>query len=219
MSKKNIKCEYTMDKLQKDWYSKFMREYFKEHKKLFSTLSKSQKPETMILTCSDSRIDPALLLDAHPGELFIIRNIGNIAPPYLPAKGSTQASIEYAVNVLHIKRIVILGHSNCGACAYMYHEKKEGDIELSHVDQWLSYIVPAKGAAMLEVHANQKKNIFELTEKHNIIVSLQRLMGYPYIQSNLINDEIELEGWWYDIGSGAMEIYNFNTRHFDSVID
>jgi carbonic anhydrase len=208
-----------MDKLQKNGYSKFMKEYFKENKELFSNLSKSQKPETMILTCSDSRIDPALLLDAHPGELFIIRNIGNIAPPYLPAKGSTQASIEYAVNVLHIKRIVILGHSNCGACAYMYHKPKEGEVKLAHVDQWLNYIVPAKGAAMLEVHANKNKNIFELTEKHNIMVSLQRLMEYPYIQDNLIHDKIELEGWWYDIGSGSVEIYNFNTRHFDAVTD
>ncbi|CAA6814552.1 MAG: Carbonic anhydrase (EC [uncultured Sulfurovum sp.] len=207
-----------MDKLQKDGYSKFMKQYFKENKELFSNLSKSQKPETMILTCSDSRIDPALLLDAHPGELFIIRNIGNIAPPYFPAKGSTQASIEYAVNVLHIKRIVILGHSNCGACAYMYHKAKEGETKLDHVDQWLNYITPAKGASMLEVHANKNKNIFELTEKHNIIVSLQRLMEYPYIQDNLIHDNIELEGWWYDIGSGAVEIYNFNTRHFDAVI-
>jgi carbonic anhydrase len=208
-----------MDKLQKDGYSKFMKEYFKANKELFASLSKSQKPETMILTCSDSRIDPALLLNAHPGELFIIRNIGNVAPPFLPSKGSTQAAIEYAVNILHIKRIVILGHSNCGACAHMYHEYKKNEVKLTHVEQWLNYIIPAKSAAMLEVHANKKKNIFELTEKHNIIISLQRLMEYPYIQSNLINDKIELEGWWYAIGSGGVEMYNFNTRHFDPVID
>ena len=208
-----------MDQLQKNGYSKFMKEYFRENKELFASLSKNQKPETMILTCSDSRIDPALLLDAHPGELFIIRNIGNVAPPYMPSKGSTQAAIEYAVNVLHIKRIVILGHSNCGACAHMYHEYKENEVKLTHVEQWLNYIVPAKGAAMLEVHANTKKNIFELTEKHNIIISLQRLMEYPYIQSDLIHDKLELEGWWYDIGTGSVEMYNFNTRHFDPVID
>jgi carbonic anhydrase len=208
-----------MDQHQKDGYSKFMREYFKENQELFSSLSKSQKPETMILTCSDSRIDPALLLDAHPGELFIIRNIGNIAPPYMPAKGSTQAAIEYAVNVLHIKRIVVLGHSNCGACAQMYRESKESDPKLIHVEQWLNYIVPAKSAAMLEVHANPNKNIFELTEKHNIVISLQRLMEYPYIQDSLIKDKIELEGWWYEIGTGVVETYNFNTRHFDAVIE
>jgi carbonic anhydrase len=208
-----------MDQHQKDGYSKFMKEYFKENQELFSNLSKSQKPETMIIACSDSRIDPALLLDAHPGELFIIRNIGNIVPPYLPVRGSTQAAIEYAVNVLHIKRIVVLGHSNCGACAHVYHEPKKDEPKLEHVEQWLSYIGPAKGAAMLEVHANPNKNIFELTEKHNIVVSLQRLMEYPYIQDNLINDKIELEGWWYEIGTGLVENYNFKTRHFDAVID
>lgn len=208
-----------MDKLQKNGYSQFMKHYFQENKELFASLSKSQKPETMILTCSDSRIDPALLLDAHPGELFIIRNIGNVAPPYMPSRGSTQAAIEYAVNILHIKRIVILGHSNCGACAHMYHEYKDNEVKLTHVEEWLNYIVPAKSASMLEVHANPKKNIFELTEKHNIIISLQRLMEYPYIQSDLINNKIELEGWWYDIGSGGVELYNFNTRHFDPLMD
>jgi len=208
-----------MDKLQKDGYATFMKQYFEENRELFADLSKSQKPETMIITCSDSRINPALLLNAQPGELFIARNIGNVVPPYQPAKGSTQAAIEYAVNALNVKKIVILGHSNCGACAHMYHEPKEGEPELPHVDQWLQYIIPAKSAAMLEVHANHHKNIFELTEKHNVMRSLQRLMEYPYIQSRLINHEIGLEGWWYEIGTGRVEIYNFDTRQFDAVID
>ncbi len=208
-----------MEKLQKQGYSSFLNKYFKENAELFSNLSKKQKPHTMMITCSDSRINPALLLNAKPGELFITRNIGNVVPPYLPAKGSTQAAIEYAVNVLNIPKIVILGHSNCGACAHMYHQPKQNEPSLVHVENWLEYIVPAKSAAMLEVHANHQKNIFELTEKHNIISSLQRLMEYPYIQTRLVNNEISLEGWWYDIGSGKVEMYNLNTRHFESVIE
>ncbi len=208
-----------MDKLQKDGYSKFLKDYFETNRELFSSLSKSQKPETMIITCSDSRINPALLLNAQPGELFIARNIGNVVPPYLPIKGSTQAAIEYAVNALSIKRVVILGHSNCGACAHMYHKQSENEPELLHVKEWLKYIIPAKSAAMLEVHANPKQNIFELTEKHNIVTSLQRLMEYPYIQNRLIEDRITLEGWWYDIGTGKVEIYDFSKRDFLSIID
>ena len=208
-----------MEKLQKEGYSTFLNQYFKENEELFSNLSKKQKPHTMMITCSDSRINPALLLNAKPGELFIARNIGNVVPPYLPAKGSTQAAIEYAVNVLNIPKIVVLGHSNCGACAHMYHQHQEDDPSLPHVENWLQYIVPAKSAAMLEVHANQHKNIFELTEKHNVVSSLQRLMEYPYIQTRLEKDEISLEGWWYDIGSGRVEIYNFNTRDFEPVIE
>jgi carbonic anhydrase len=80
-----------VDQLQKEGYKKFLKKYFEEHKGLFDQLSKTQMPETMIITCSDSRINPALLLDAKPGELFISRNIGNVVPPYQPAKGSTQA--------------------------------------------------------------------------------------------------------------------------------
>jgi len=207
-----------MDQLQREGYQKFLQKYFETHKDLFDRLSNQQKPETMILTCSDSRINPALLLHARPGELFISRNIGNVVPPYQPAKGATQAAIEYAVNVLHVKKIVILGHSNCGACAHLYHEAAEGEVPLHHVEEWLEYIRDAKSAAMLEVHADPQKNIFEITEKQNIILSLQRLMGYPYIQSRLVHDEIEIEGWWYDIGSGTVEVYDYITRHFKPVI-
>jgi len=207
-----------VEKLQKEGYDAFLNQYFKENSELFADLSKRQKPHTLMITCSDSRINPALLLNAQPGELFIARNIGNVVPPYLPAKGSTQAAIEYAINTLDIPKIVILGHSNCGACAYMYHKPKEDEPELPHVIQWLKYIIPAKNAAMLEVNANHHKNIFELTEKHNVIVSLQRLMEYPYIQTKLLNKEISIEGWWFDIGSGKVEIYNFDTRYFEPII-
>jgi len=207
-----------MDKLQKEGYNKFLKQYFENHKELFLNLSKRQKPDTMMVTCSDSRINPALLLNAQPGELFIARNIGNVVPPYQPTKGSTQAAIEYAVNVLNVSKVVILGHSNCGACAHMYYEKSKDDTtELYHVDKWLEHIIPAKSAAMLEVHANQNKNIFELTEKHNVIISLQRLMEYPYIQTRLIENKIKLEGWWFDIGTGKVQIYNFDTHHFELV--
>ncbi len=207
-----------MDKLQKDGYNKFLKNYFKHNKDLFKRLSNTQKPDTMIITCSDSRINPALLLDAKPGELFVIRNIGNVVPPYQPELGSTQAAIEYAVNVLNVKKIVVLGHSNCGACAHMYHEHKENEPELKHVDHWLKHIEIAKSAAMLEIHADENKNLFELTEKHNIVSSLRRLMGYPYVQKRLINKKIDIIGWWYDIGTGSVEVYDFNSRHFSPAI-
>ncbi len=208
-----------MEKLQKEGYSAFLNDYFKEHSELFSQLSKSQKPHTMMLTCSDSRINPALLVNAQPGELFIARNIGNVVPSYQASDGSTQAAIEYAVNVLNIPKIIILGHSNCGACAHMYHEPKEGEPPLPHVEEWLKNIIPAKSAAMLEVHQDSSKNIFELTEKHNVVISLQRLMEYPYIQERLIKNKISLEGWWFDIGTGKVEVYNFTTRNFEPVIE
>ena len=206
-----------MDKIEKDGYGHFINDYFAKNKELFARLSKEQHPETLIITCSDSRINPALILDAKPGDLFIVRNIGNVVPPYLPSKGSTQAAIEYAVNALNVKKIVVIGHSNCGACAHVYNSPKEDDEPLIHVEEWLQYITPAKSSAMLEVHADHTKNIFELTEKYNIITSLQRLVEYPYIQNRLINRDIELEGWWFDIGSGKVEFYDITKRAFVDV--
>jgi carbonic anhydrase len=206
-----------MDALQKEGYSKFLKEYFAANKELFDTLSQGQSPDTLLITCSDSRINPALLLNAEPGELFIVRNIGNTVPHYQPDKGSTQAAIEYAINVLNVKKVVILGHSNCGACAHLYHEPHEGDPELPHVDAWLKYLEPAKNAAMLAVHADPSKNIFEMTEKHNVIISLRRLMGYPQVQERLMNGEIKLFGWWYDIGTGKVDQYDYTTNNFKPV--
>ncbi len=158
-------------------YRDFRRKYFRNHKKLFSELAEGQKPHTMVITCSDSRVNASLILNSKPGELFITRNIGNVVPPYEVTKGATQSAIEYAVNVLKIPNLVVLGHSSCGACAHLYHEKSddEEEIELNHVDKWLTLIYPAKHEAILEALNTDEKNIFEITEKNNIKLSFRGL--------------------------------------------
>jgi len=197
-------------------YKKFKKEYFKNNKKLFDELALGQEPHTMIITCSDSRVAPTKLLSAKPGELFIARNIGNIVPPYKRTKGATQAAIEYAVNALKIKDLVVLGHSACGACAHLYHKKGKDDeeIELSHVEEWLTFAYPAKHDAMLECFDDKHKNRAEITEKNNITLSIQRLMTYPYIVEGLENHTLSIHGWWYNIGSGDLEIYDYKSKKF-----
>ena len=197
-------------------YKKFKKEYFKNNKKLFDELALGQHPHTMIITCSDSRVAPTQLLSAKPGELFIARNIGNIVPPYNRTKGATQAAIEYAVNALKIKDLVILGHSACGACAHLYHKKKEAEeeLDLRNVEEWLTFAYPAKYDAMLECYNDIFKNRAEITEKNNITLSIQRLMTYPYIVEALEKNEICIHGWWYNIGSGDLEMYDYKSKKF-----
>jgi len=197
-------------------YKKFKKEYFKDNQKLFDELALGQAPHTMIITCSDSRVAPTKLLSAKPGELFIARNIGNIVPPYEKTKGATQAAIEYAVNALKIRDLVILGHSACGACKHLYHEKghDEEEVELTHVEEWLTLAYPAKHDAMLECFNDPHKNKAEITEKNNITLSIQRLMTYPYIVKALEKNEITIHGWWYDIGTGDLEIYDYKSKRF-----
>jgi carbonic anhydrase len=207
-----------MDTLQKEGYSKFLKEYFEANKDLFDDLSRGQSPDTLLITCSDSRINPALLLHAEPGELFIVRNIGNTVPHYQSDKGSTQAAIEYAINALRVEKVVILGHSNCGACAHLYHEHQADDPKMPHVDVWLQHLESAKNAALLAVHADPSKNIFEMTEKHNVVISLRRLMGYPQVQERMMSGEMKLFGWWYDIGTGKVDQYDHATNNFKPVV-
>ncbi len=208
-----------MKKIHFDGYKRFKKIYLKDNEKLFDELADGQSPHTMIITCSDSRVSPAKILSAKPGELFIARNIGNIVPPYEVTKGATQSAIEYAVNALKIPHLVILGHSSCGACAHLYHEKTEEEehVELSHVDDWLTLAYPAKHNAMLECLNNPEKNRAEITEKHNIQLSIQRLMTYPYIVEALENKTLEIHGWWYNIGTGELEVYDYGTRYFKKV--
>ncbi len=208
-----------MEQIHLDGYKKFKRVYFKDNKKLFDELAYGQEPHTMIVTCSDSRVSPDKILSATPGELFIARNIGNVVPPYEVTKGATQSAIEYAVNALKISHLVILGHSNCGACAHLYHEKDENEenVELSHVDEWLTLLYPAKHNAILECLNNPEKNRAEVTEKNNIQLSVQRLMTYPYIVKALEEKRIELHGWWYDVSSGNLEAYDYGTKTFKKI--
>jgi len=208
-----------MNKIHFDGYKKFKKVYFKDNKKLFDELAEGQNPHTMIITCSDSRVSPVKILSATPGELFIARNIGNIVPPYEVTKGATQSAIEYAVNALKVPNLIILGHSSCGACAHLYHDKtkEEEHIELSHVDEWLTLAYPAKYNAMLEYLYNPNKNRAEITEKNNIQLSVQRLMSYPYIVKALENKTLDIHGWWYDIRTGDLEVYDYGSRNFRKV--
>jgi len=208
-----------MKKNHLEGYRKFKKEYFKDNKKLFDELALGQQPHSMIITCSDSRVSPVKILSATPGEIFIARNIGNIVPPYDQTQGATQSAIEYAVNVLHVESLIILGHSACGACEHLYHEKTEDEkhIELSHVDDWLKLAYPAKHNSILECLNNPQKDRAEVTEKNNIQLSIQRLMTYPYVVEALEKGKMEIHGWWYNIGTGALEVYDYGDKKFRAI--
>lgn len=207
-----------MEKIHLEGYSEFIEKYYTDNKKLFSNLAEGQHPHSMIITCSDSRVSVSKILSAKPGDLFVAQNIGNIVPPYKTTQGATEAAIEYAVNALKIKHIVVLGHSSCGACDYLYHKPIEGEDELLQVDQWIELASLAKHASILECHADKSKKRSEVTEKNNIKLSLERLISYPYIVDALEENQIKLHGWWYDIGSGDLEVYNQANKNFEKVL-
>ncbi len=195
---------------------KFMQEDFLEHKKLFKALKDRQNPHTLFIGCADSRVVPNLITNTGPGELFVVRNIANIVPPYRVSEDylATTSAIEYAINSLHIKNIVVCGHSNCGGCAALYSDEEELN-QTPNVKKWLSILDNIKEeVSHLSIAKNDLAMRSWLTEKLNLLNSLQNLLEYPGVQEALIDKRIEIHAWYYIIETGEIYEYNIEEKHF-----
>lgn len=190
---------------------KFQQDDFEQHKELFKELSREQRPHTLFIGCADSRVIPTLITKTNPGELFTVRNIGNIVPPFAePNKyNSTTSAIEYAVLVLEVDSIVVCGHSNCGGCAALYEEKSK-HTDMPHVHKWLeiSKNVPAIVKELVTTDSLQEREW--ITEQVNVFTQLEHLMSYPYIKERVESGNLKLHGWHYIIETG--EVFSFNNE-------
>ena len=202
-----------MEKILKG-LKKFQQEIYPLHQERFKQLATSQSPEVLFITCSDSRIDPNLITQTVPGELFICRNAGNIVPPHSNETGGMTASIEYAVSVLNVKHIVICGHSNCGAMkAAMKPESVES---LPHVKVWIDHARAAKESVEHQKGCMHESHLPDMT-KQNIILQLQHLKTHPAVFSRLSNGELQLHGWIYDIETGDIEHFDADSNEFKAI--
>jgi len=195
----------------------FKQYSYERHKNLFSELASEQAPHTLFISCCDSRVLPSFITNSLPGELFIIRNIANIVPPY-STKGeysSTIAAIEYAVLVLRVQNIVVCGHSNCGGCSSLL--KKEDDLSLlPNVKQWLSLAENSKEEFLKNLNADIRMPYH--LEMINVIKQLENLMTYPFIDKQIKEKSVNIYGWYYLIGKGEIFDYNPDMKYFEPVI-
>jgi carbonic anhydrase len=179
----------------------FRRKIFPEHRELFAELANGQSPEVLFITCADSRIDPNLVTQTRPGDLFIIRNAGNIVPPHARLAGGVTASIEYAVAVLNVEHIVICGHTHCGAMSGALNpDALDG---LPHVRDWLDL---SRAAVEVVKHAHGSvgpEHLRAVTEQ-NVLVQLQHLRTHPVVASRIAADQLQLHGWMYEIETGEV---------------
>jgi carbonic anhydrase len=192
----------TMQKLV-DGFRQFQKEYFSCHQHLFQRLAGGQRPLALFITCSDSRIDPCLLTHTEPGELFIVRNAGNIVPPYGAVQGGEAATIEYALCVLKIREVIVCGHSHCGAMGGLLHP--EHLTELPAVRQWLTH-AEATGRILDEKYSHVHEEDARLTAaaKENVLVQLENLRSHPAVAAGLERGQLKLHGWLYKFESGEM---------------
>lgn len=198
---------------------KFKKSYFRKNEKSYKRLSKVQNPDALFITCSDSRVDPCLVTQSKPGELFIVRNVGNIIPPYdaIKDKNSVAAAIEFAVLVLKVKDIIVCGHSKCGAMLELHHE--DGMDDMPHLKDWLKIALPVKEAVdRLYSDSVQKSKMPTILEKENVLAQLKNIQTYPFVAEALNKNKLHLHGWYYNIAAGDIYAYNPETDVFEKLV-
>ena len=205
-----------MEKLVKG-FLKFRTEVFGKKKELFTRLSENQAPRALFITCSDSRVDPTLLTQTDPGELFILRNAGNMVPPYGSMQGGSTATIEYAMAVLKVPHIIICGHTDCGVMRAVLHPKDVHD--LPAVKEWVGQAETTR-RLMNEHYTNLKGNDRLIkTTQENVRYQLDHLRTHPSVALLLRKKKVDLHGWVYSISTGDVWVYDFELEQFTSLLD
>ncbi|MGC2621383.1 MAG: carbonic anhydrase [Acidobacteriaceae bacterium] len=192
-------------------YAKFRRDVFPHQKDRFRLLADRQAPDALFITCSDSRVVPDLILQTEPGDLFVCRTAGNIVPPHGQMAGGVSATIEYAVEVLKVRHIIVCGHSDCGAIKAMFDRHNLARLPLT--SKWLGFVEPAW--KHLESGIPDDPRALHTALIHaNVIAQFENLKTHPEVARALVHQTLQIHGWYYDILTGAIEAYDESSRHF-----
>lgn len=200
-------------------HEEFKEHYYPLHEKDFLELvNKGQRPGAIIITCSDSRIMLDRLFSTSPGELFVVRNPGNLAPPYTEdtkeLQSSVIASVEYAIDQLGIRDIIVMGHSDCGAMKAIY---TQADVSsLPGLNRWLStdQVLLQQFMKKHQDKSLSKSEGLVLFEKFSVVGQLYHLSQYPIVKKMLKAKKVNLHGWFYDLRSGGVDYYNPEKKGF-----
>ncbi len=187
---------------------RFRRDIFPLFRDHYRRLAREgQRPAALFIGCADSRVVPTLLTDARPGELFVLRNVGNLVPPFEPDAGfhGTSAGIEYATLELGVKDIIVCGHSQCGAIGALY---RPADQRAPHICRWLELARPAR------LEETVTDDVLRRTEQRSVVVQVERLLGYPMVRERVEAGDLCLHGWYYEIGEGRISSLDVASGRF-----
>ncbi len=194
--------------------NQFHSNYFNSHQELFEKLSHGQTPEVLFITCSDSRIDPCLITQTQPGELFVMRNVGNIIPTFRVDSNSEGAGIEYAICALGIKDVIVCGHSHCGAMKGLLQIGSLTE-EMPLVYDWLRHHAESTRRLVLENYRDcDSQELLKIATEQNVLTQIENLETYPVIRSRLHSGQISLHAWIYDLETGTVLAYNAAVNQF-----
>ncbi|SMC28438.1 carbonic anhydrase [Andreprevotia lacus DSM 23236] len=193
-----------------DGFQRFQQQYFGHDRALYSDLLQGQRPSTLLIGCCDSRVDPALLLGCDPGDIFTVRNVANLVPPFDPAQhiAGVTSAVQFAVAQLGVARVIVLGHAQCGGIRALLEERLSGSDETDFITRWMQIVAPARDEIerrMPEADAGERRRACEMAA---ILVSLRNLETFPWVQRRVAEGVLTLHGWYFDLEAGTLLAYS-----------
>jgi carbonic anhydrase len=193
----------------------FQDDYFGPEGSRFDTLKHGQSPKTMVIGCSDSRVDPAILTNSGPGDLFTVRNVANLVPPCEDDRGrhGVSAALEFAVCFLQVEHIIVLGHSQCGGIRALM----EGGCDHTangFIARWMSIAAPARAQVLAELPSRDPEIQRQAAEQAAILLSLENLHSFPFVDERVNAGQLTLHGWYFDLAHGELLEYDAESRGF-----
>jgi len=186
-------------------YQRFMEHYWAENREVFQALAaKGQSPRAMVIACCDSRVSPEVIFDTEPGEIFVVRNVANLVPPYAPNSDNhgTSAALEFAVRKLGVSHIIVMGHSLCGGIRALVEDSLTDDDDF--IGPWMKIASVARERA-LTASDGVVETARQLCEHESIRVSLGNLLTFPWIRERVEANDLTLHGWFFDIDTGNLK--------------
>ena len=187
-------------------FKNFRKSYFEKRSKVLQQLAeKGQSPQTMVICCSNSRVEPSILFGTGPGDLFVVRNVANLVPPFTSKDNvSIGSALEYAVKILRVKDIIVLGHAHCGGVAALcksINNDKEGEITDNPTDFIKTWVDIAKPALSKIYFDHKDENIEVNSERAVLLYSYNNLLTYPWLNDAVNENSLEIHAWWLDFKS------------------
>ena len=196
--------------------AQFQQSHYGDNPELADELKAGQNPKALMIGCSDSRVDPAILTNSAPGDLFMVRNVANLVPPYETNPGfhGVSSALEYAVCSLEVKHIIIMGHSGCGGIGSLMQTADGSDVG-EFVGKWVNIAAAARDKVLREHADKSPEEQARLCEKEAILVSLNNLLTFPWIKERVSTGKLSLHGWYYGLASGRLSYYNSYSGEFE----
>jgi carbonic anhydrase len=201
-------------------FRRFQQHYFGDQRELYERLARGgQSPRIMVIGCCDSRVDPALITDCDPGDMFVVRNVANLVPPYETGGGyhGTSAALEFAVRAIGVEHVIVLGHARCGGIrALMGESRIEGGAEF--IAPWMSIAEGARQAAQRAHRGESFDQQARACELAALRVSLDNLASFPFVREAVKAGKLGVHGWYFDIEKGELLRYIPSRDRFEAVV-